>query len=92
MDASPEAPQSTVVDAIDDGNIAVEKSSLCELDQSEDGPLNGRGRCIAGCWAILLVDNERCRALPDYQRRACWAQANENHALCVRDCVREYPG
>ena len=91
MDTSPETPQSAAVETIDDGTIAAEESALCEVDQTADGPLNPRGRCIAGCWALLLIDNARCRALPDHLRRACWAQANENHALCVRDCLRDYP-
>jgi hypothetical protein len=62
-----------------------------EAPRTSEGPLNDRGRCEAACWAILLVDNARCRRLPDYQRRACWAQANENYALCIRDCARQYP-
>lgn len=62
-----------------------------DAPRTSEGPLNDRGRCEAACWAVLLVDNARCRRLPDYQRRACWAQANENYALCIRDCVRQYP-
>ncbi len=62
-----------------------------DAPRTGEGPLSDRGRCEAACWAILLVDNARCRKLPDHQRRACWAQANENHALCIRDCARQYP-
>ncbi len=62
-----------------------------EAPRTWGGPLNDRGRCEAACWDLLLADNARCRKLPDHQRRACWAQANENYALCIRDCVRKYP-
>jgi hypothetical protein len=58
---------------------------------SGEGPLNDRARCEAACWALYLVDAAICRKLPEHQRKACWARAQENQALCIRDCVREYP-
>lgn len=58
---------------------------------AKGGPLNPTGRCEEACYANLEVDFAKCRKVPKDKRQACWTQAMETCALCIRDCGRN-PG